>query len=177
LRPANLDGHKPSLWGSQGVRPAAVSQGDLGDCWWLVSLAALAEWPEKLKAVFGNIDQYPEDGMFKINFHVRGEKKRVTIDDLLPVKKWGSGFKTINSSKSPNGAWWGPIIEKAAAKFFGRYENMDGGFPTESFYALTGKPTHQYVNAKTDESLLWSALVEGERDDLMMAGSVVSDGR
>lgn len=65
--------------------------------------------------------------MFNFNFHTKGKVLKVTIDDKLPVKKWGSGFAPVNSRKSPNGAWWGPIIEKAAGKFYGRFENMNGG--------------------------------------------------
>lgn len=106
----------------------------------------MAEWPRRLKSIFSDIEAYPVDGMFNLNFFVRGNKERVTIDDLLPVRKWGSGFTLINASRSENGAWWGPIIEKGAAKFFGRYESLNGGLAGESFYALTGMPTHRYVN-------------------------------
>jgi hypothetical protein len=46
--PAELDGAKPSLWGSKGIRPAAINQGNLGDCWWLASMAAIAEWDDRI---------------------------------------------------------------------------------------------------------------------------------
>lgn len=42
----------PSLWGSKGIRPAAINQGGLGDCWFLASIAALGEWPDRVKKLF-----------------------------------------------------------------------------------------------------------------------------
>jgi len=54
-RPSELvkDG-QPSLWGSQGVLPAGVNQGSLGDCWFMASAAAIAETPERIMKIFTN---------------------------------------------------------------------------------------------------------------------------
>jgi len=41
---------------------------------------------------------------------------------------------------SPNGAWWGVILEKAYAKFNVNHSNINGGTPMESFRDLTGMP-------------------------------------
>jgi len=49
-------------------------------------------------------------------------------------------------------------MEKAAAKFYGRYENMDGGLPAESLYALTGMPTFQMNHDKTTDEHLWGLI-------------------
>lgn len=46
-RPTEFE-KSPSLWGSKGVRPAAINQGRLGDCWLLASMAAIAEWPDRI---------------------------------------------------------------------------------------------------------------------------------
>ena len=63
-RPTELDKTgKPSLWGSQGVVPDGVVQGELGDCWFLASAAALAEYPERIKRIFKNT-QYSAEGIF-----------------------------------------------------------------------------------------------------------------
>jgi hypothetical protein len=55
VRPTAMES-SPSLWGSKGVRPAAVNQGILGDCWFLASMAALGEWPDRIKGIFKNTD-------------------------------------------------------------------------------------------------------------------------
>jgi len=44
----------PSLWGRNGVLPAGVRQGRLGDCWFLSVGAALAERPQRVKKLFVN---------------------------------------------------------------------------------------------------------------------------
>ena len=45
-RPKDInDGSAPSLWGTNGVLPNGVRQGHLGDCWFLASPSALAEYP------------------------------------------------------------------------------------------------------------------------------------
>ena len=62
--PVNAGGGKnPSLWGSKGVLPLAPVQGDVGDCWFLSSLSALAETPSRIKSLFENTE-YPKNGAF-----------------------------------------------------------------------------------------------------------------
>jgi hypothetical protein len=101
--------------------------------------------------------------VFSFDFYNKGSKVRVTVDDSLPVKQWGrSAFLPMNLRKSPNGAWWGPILEKGAAKFYGRYENMNGGLPAESLYALTGMPTVSFRNIRTSESDIWGYLSDAD---------------
>lgn len=41
-----------SLFGAEGVLPNGVTQGNLGDCWFLASAAALAEFPYRIKRIF-----------------------------------------------------------------------------------------------------------------------------
>jgi len=65
------DGETPSLWGSKGIRPAAINQGSLGDCWWLSSMAAISEWPNRIQNIITD-KSYPHDGMFHFNFYSRG---------------------------------------------------------------------------------------------------------
>lgn len=74
-----------------------------------------------------------------------GQKQRIVIDDKLPM---ASGDEPINSQSGDNGGWWGPILEKAAAKFFGNYERLNGGWMGEAMYALTGMPGRTIDNSK-----------------------------
>ena len=135
-------------------------------------MAAIAEWPDRIKYIFGT-PEYPENGLFSFYFFQKGISHKVTIDDRLPVMQWGKSLLPINIRKSPNGAWWGPIMEKAAAKFYGRYENMDAGFQVESLYALTGMPTFQLNHDKTTDSHLWSLISNFDRNDYIMTTSVI----
>jgi hypothetical protein len=40
-----------------------VQQGGLGDCWFLASAAALAEYPERIMKIFSN-KEYSKEGIF-----------------------------------------------------------------------------------------------------------------
>ena len=82
----------PSLWGKTGVTEAAVRQGGLGDCWLLASIAALAEWPDRVKKIFGGIESWPSNRKFDLNLWIYGTPTRVSIDDKLPA--------TINAAKT-----------------------------------------------------------------------------
>jgi len=74
-----------SLWGSKGVRPAAVQQGGLGDCWWLATAAALAEEDDgaRVKKVFTNKNE--ATGIYEFTFFRSGNFEKVVIDDRLPT--------------------------------------------------------------------------------------------
>lgn len=141
-RPYQVDAShsSPSLWGEQGVRPAAVRQGILGDCWFLASVAALAEWPDRVKALFTN-EKYSNEGVFEVKLFARSDKQvKITVDDMLPVKEdyktttynaqgtaVKQGYEPADTKESPNGAWWMPILEKAYAKMNVNYGNLNGG--------------------------------------------------
>jgi len=61
---------------------------------------------------------------------------KVVIDDRLPVRWSRPKF----AKQSANGAWWLPLLEKAAAKYWGTYEKMNGGNEGEAWFQLTGYP-------------------------------------
>jgi len=43
-----------SLWGSNNLTPNDIIQGDVADCYFLSSLAAIAEFPDRAKQIFLN---------------------------------------------------------------------------------------------------------------------------
>lgn len=173
--PAEIDKTAPNLWGEKGIRPAAVQQGGLGDCWFLSAMAALAEWKDRVQKSFNGQESYAADGLFQVNFYTAGKVEKVTIDDRLPVKDSYGDYYPVNLRRSPNKAWWGPIMEKAAAKFFGRYENMNGGQEVESLYALTGMPTMNFKLTSKTEDDLWNTLNEYNNRNYVMCTGVSGD--
>ena len=80
----------------------------------LSSLAALAQKPDRIKDLFRNTE-YSKNGIFELYLYEFGEKIKVIVDDRLAV----SGDSPILANKSSNGAWWAPIVEKAAGKYYG----------------------------------------------------------
>ena len=114
--------NSPSLWGKKGVLPAGVRQGSLGDCWLLAALSALAEYPERIHAIFTG--GFTPSGIMQLNFYERGMKKTFNMDDKLPVNSRGS---LPLAKRSLNGAFWVPLLEKAMAKFNVNYVQLNGG--------------------------------------------------
>jgi len=51
---------KPELWGKKGVKPITPKVGILADKWVQTAIAAVADRPEQLKALFTNKD-YPAE--------------------------------------------------------------------------------------------------------------------
>lgn len=138
----------PSLWGSQGKPvPNGISQMSLGDCWFLASASALAEVPERVKRVVWN-DAYDKNGAFRYYFWVKNKWHGVNIDDRLPSRSWGSGFRPWATQRSKNGAWWMPLMEKAYAKLDQNYERIIAGMGYEGLRTLTGMPTVYISHAK-----------------------------
>ena len=131
MRPKDIDTEKsPSLWGSGGPQPAGINQGALGDCWLMASMGAVAEFPDRVKAIFTD-KYYSNEGIFRVNLHLKGEKIGFDVDDRLAMhcdkEKAGCSLQPMNSRPSKNGAWWVPILEKAYAKFTGTYVHLNGG--------------------------------------------------
>jgi len=118
-----------------------VRQGGLGDCWLLAAMAAISEWPERIKKIMNNVKEYPKDGKFELTMWLYGKPTRVTIDDNLPGKARGTKFWTKFTHPSRNGAWWATILEKAAAKYYGTYRRMRGGWMNDALDIFTGIPT------------------------------------
>jgi len=62
-------------------------------------------------------------GIYELEFFGQGINK-VVIDDRLAVD--GDGEPTF-ALQSENDAWWLPLLEKGAAKFYGTYDRMIHG--------------------------------------------------
>ncbi|KAK6194889.1 hypothetical protein SNE40_000425 [Patella caerulea] len=126
----------------EGASSGDVSQGRLGNCWFVAACSCLAQEKEIWNKVIPDSkeqewsDEKPENyqGIFKFQFWRYGEWTEVVIDDFLP---------TINDelvfihSQSKN-EFWSALLEKAYAKFFGCYEVLDGGELAEALEDFSG---------------------------------------
>jgi len=82
-----------------------------------------------------------------VEMYVRGKPMKIVVDDRLPVypnptKRYVP--QMFMAKKSPNGAWWGPILEKAYCKMNIACTYTNSGTPLESFRELTGMPTEMF---------------------------------
>lgn len=74
-----------------------------------------------------------------MNFYIDGEKKKIVVDDYIPVFRHSNEpiFCKLNK-KTKN--IWPLILEKAWAKLLGSYQKTSGGLPTYPFDVLLGVP-------------------------------------
>ena len=138
----------PSLFGKLGKPlPYGVNQGQLGDCWFLASAAAVSEVPERIQDILVNKD-YSANGIFRWKFYIQGKWVYTNIDDRLPVMSWATGFRPMFAGASRNGAWWLPLLEKAFSKLNQNYDRIIGGNGAEGLKHMSGMPTFSIKHAR-----------------------------
>ena len=162
-----------TIWGDNGIRPEDAIQGSLGNCWLVSSAMSIAEKPERLKNMF-LIDKKNSANVYALKMYALGVPVTVTIDDYLPIE---NDKETLFARVSKDGALWGPILEKAFAKFLGNYENLEGGLSGPGIRMMTGSPFVSYWHNKTDADSLWQILTDEKAEHSMItAGSYIGTG-
>ncbi|CAG5114859.1 unnamed protein product [Candidula unifasciata] len=167
----------------EGASSGDVTQGKLGNCWFVAASSCLASFKEVWHKVIPdqkNQEWDPEkpdnyQGIFRFNFWRYGEWVEVVIDDLLP---------TINDrlvfihSQSRN-EFWSALLEKAYAKLFGNYEALDGGELSEALEDFSGGVSDTLnmlemdLATKPDERVALFARMQKEMDrKSLMAASI-----
>ena len=100
---------------SDGISPGDVSQGELGDCYFLAVCSSMAEDPTRVQQRF--ITTKPNAaGAYLVDFYVNGVETPVLIDDWLPTK-----FEKPAFAHSKTGELWVSLLEKAWAKLHGSF--------------------------------------------------------
>ncbi|XP_022303003.2 calpain-1 catalytic subunit-like isoform X1 [Crassostrea virginica] len=125
---------------SKGTARYDIGQGSIGTCWFLASVANVADNRILLKRIIPK-DSYPVgtseyDGIFHCRFWRFGVWDDVFIDDYLPII-YGNQIYSARSNTDPN-EMWVPLLEKAFARLYGSYTEVSGGSASDSYMALTG---------------------------------------
>ena len=105
------------------MSPMDLKQGGIGNCWLISALAAAAECPEQLMKLCKQ-QKLAADGRYDIKLYhpLREEWQHLTITDALPV----AGGRLRYCDLSADGEVWPCLFEKAVAKLFGGYDQLDG---------------------------------------------------
>ena len=104
------------------IEPCDIQQGGLGDCYFLSSLAALAEVPERVEARMIS-KEVNGCGIYALNMYVNGKETCVIVDDFIPATQYGGSAVC----KSKTGEIWPILLEKAWAKLNGSYGRIVSG--------------------------------------------------
>ena len=90
-RPEDIGGgysKDPKLFGNLGKPvPNGISQGSLGDCWFLSGVASVAENADRIYDIMKD-RTYNKEGIFRFKFWAKNKWHWINIDDRLPVKKY-----------------------------------------------------------------------------------------
>ncbi|CDW79186.1 calpain family cysteine protease containing protein [Stylonychia lemnae] len=145
-----------------------ISQGYLGDCYFLAGISAVAENQTRLEKAFVN-PSINWGGLYAFNVFIRGVPYVVDVDDAIPAGKYGKAsiFAGIGSDKSI----WGPLLEKAWSKVNGNYERISAGQTGEAISFLTNAPYQYYNVSLLNAPSMWKLISEGDAKGFAMSFS------
>jgi hypothetical protein len=121
------------LFSATGPSALDIKQGNLGDCWYLASLAAVAQTdPNQIRQDIVQLS----DGTFLVRFMSGTKPVYEHIDGTLPSEGGNPVFAQLGQGNST----WVPLMEKALAAFRynggDSYSNISGGWMNEAYTDL-----------------------------------------
>lgn len=123
------------------IAPSDVSQGMLGDCFFLASLAAVAKFYPSLLA--GNISGPDGDGQYSVRFYRKtmfGTFEEVAIRVRPNFPELGTSGQAAYAKEGDSNEMWVMLYEKAYAQLLGSYGTLNkGGSAEDALEALTGR--------------------------------------
>lgn len=111
-----------------------IQQRALGDCYFMSSMAALCEFPERVRKLFP-IDKVNPQGKYGMTLTKNGVRQVVYVDDYIPCVNGQPHFTSNNGPEL-----WMLIAEKCWAKIHGSYEVIIGGMMHDTLRDITGAP-------------------------------------
>jgi len=162
---AGADDDKIALFENQ-PSPSDIAQGQLGDCWMMTAMSAMAEHPNALQNLFVT-KEYSERGKYTVRLYDSFEKrwKLVTVDDLFPCKKAAAPPYTPVFAQPPGRELWPLVYEKAFAKHFGGYDLLDGGNIMVALQAFTGDPVFHLKKLDTGGWKVYTLAIDRNKRD------------
>lgn len=141
-RPKDICAPDPPQLFVDGMSSHDVTQGKLGNCWFVAACSSLAMEPSLLEKVIPEMkhqDWDPQNvgnyqGIFRFRFYRQGQWTEVVVDDLLPT----IGGKLVYVHSTERNEFWSALIEKAYAKLAGSYEALEAGNTGDALVDFTG---------------------------------------
>jgi hypothetical protein len=158
---------------ANGINPDDVKQGQVGDCYFLATLSAIAnEQPQYIQDMF--IDN--GDNTYTVRFFKNGIAEYVTVDRFLPKASWGAAYADAATEL------WVALAEKAYAQLAeskwsrsststNSYDSISGGWMSDVIPQVTamgavakaiGSTTKaQLITLANSNTLLTAGFVNG----------------
>lgn len=173
-RPSELfNGKKYFLY--KDINVDDIKQGILGNCYFLSSISAIAEFKERIQKIIIQ-KEVTDNGQYHVQLFLSGRPKIVIIDDFIPCIVKNRSIQTaFTHSRGSDNELWVSLIEKAWAKVNSSYAMTIAGLPSEGLSTLTEAPTVVYVHKKFTEERLFEILYEADRNDYIMCTCTRTD--
>ncbi|MGY4643447.1 C2 family cysteine protease [Cellulomonas sp. URHB0016] len=123
------------------VSPTDVSQGQIGDCWYMASMMAVAQADPDLirQAITQNAN-----GSYTVRLYPDGKAVNVTVTpDMVLMSNGDPAFASNDGRVSPY-ELWPMVLEKALAVQYGDYDEIEGGYTEVGMTLLTGVPSEHH---------------------------------
>lgn len=151
-----------------GVDVNDITQGALGDCYYLSALGVLGNRGTR-DCFFSieNPEEWRELGALCVRFYIDGKPDYVIIDDKLPMMK-GDRYPFVSIEHE----LWPAFMEKAYAKRYGTYSIIEGGVVSYALEELTGGvPEVVDMNSSSNPVEIWGKLKAAQK-----AGALLGAG-
>lgn len=175
----------------RAIEPNDIDQGQLGDCWYLSALAAIAETPEVVQEAFFGVSrntggfrlgggrtakELRAAGAWRVALCKDGWWTEVLVDDYLPCSDWQLA-PIFGKNREEPGEMWVAVMEKAYAKLHGSYAAIVGGDPLQALQDLTGFPYERFqfgTNNKAGhgEDATFARLLDYDRRGFLMTAGI-----
>jgi len=132
----------------QSITPYTIVQRFVTDCSFVASLCVCAAYERKFKKQLITSILYPQDrdgrpvynpaGKYMVKLWLNGVQRCVTIDDFLPVDRFGNLLCSHTNTRSGDLELWVCLIEKAFLKMSGGGYGFPGSNSGIDMFSLTG---------------------------------------
>jgi len=136
------------------------------------ALAVMTEFPQRLSRVF-NTKTINQQGVYSLSLFVSGASIEILVDDYFPCI---GDFGPLYARPNENEIWF-MLIEKAFAKLYGTYKELEILSITECLEIMTGMPVSQSRIGSYGEDKLWRKLMDYDKKNYMISVRESSERR
>ena len=153
------------------ISPNDIEEGLLKDAHFLSSVSTLAEEPSLIQRLFLT-EESNHVGLYAVWLNDNGTWKPVIVDEYIPCnQRTGSYFPIF--AQSTNDELWISLLEKAYAKIYGSYSNIEGGSVQHALRDLTGAPVKE-LRDEGDIERIWKSISNAVEKEYFIMCSIDS---
>lgn len=152
----------------EGIDINDIEQGDLGDCYFLCSISAVAEFPNRIMELFLT-KEANKAGCYAIVGFIMGQRHTIVIDDAFP---YNDKERNLAFAKPRGKEIWVLLLEKAWAKVNGSFSNIVAGLSREGLHFLTGAPCEVIMHKQVvNKDEIWRKIKVSDEKNYIMTTS------